>query len=603
VLVAGGPVYDFSENNVKECEWYGSSCDGGNYWRVASFLASNGTVLESCDPYVAGDVACNSSCPYQKTLLDWRVISWDVPPDASVLKTYIQTYGPVYTTMNAGHYDAWHTEFQNYDGSYTLYYTGTEETNHAVLIVGWDDDLVHAGGQGGWIVKNSWGTGWGGTCGYGTEGGYFTIDYGSAKIGSYSSYVYEWQDHDPGEIVLYHDEGGYTSSVGYGITTAWGLCKFVPGEDIEIERVEFWTLDTVTDADVLVYDDFNGSSASNLLGCELNRTFDHAGYHSVELGSPISVETGEDIYAVVKLTDASYTYPIAFDVFGPKASGCCYISATGATYSAWTNGDLGIRLRASREGLCSGMMEPPFIMTAHDVPGDAGGYVNLSWKRSIFDADGSTPEIKRYRVWRRRREFLPTILTLGDGIGATLDGPFEHGLTGPAWEVVGTLPATGSCSYSFDAPTYCDSSASSDCWTRFYITAHTGAIGEHFDSPVDSGYSVDNLGMLRSPKGDRDGRIDIGPADHTHLEIPEPNPGAGGITIRFGLSEDDWVELEVYDITGRRVALVLEGLVRAGEHQVVWDAVSDTRQMLSPGVYFVRLVTTPEVETVKIVLY
>ena len=62
---------------------------------------------------------------------------------------------------------SWGEEFGSYDGSYTLYYDGPEEPNHAVLIVGWDDSLTHAEGSGGWIVKNSWGTEWGGTCGHG----------------------------------------------------------------------------------------------------------------------------------------------------------------------------------------------------------------------------------------------------------------------------------------------------------------------------------------------------------------------------------------------------------------------------------------------------
>ncbi|MBD3235028.1 MAG: T9SS type A sorting domain-containing protein, partial [candidate division Zixibacteria bacterium] len=46
-------------------------------------------------------------------------------------------------------------------------------TNHAVVIVGWDDDRCNGGG---WICKNSWGPGWG-------MGGYFYIPYHSCGIG------------------------------------------------------------------------------------------------------------------------------------------------------------------------------------------------------------------------------------------------------------------------------------------------------------------------------------------------------------------------------------------------------------------------------------
>ena len=136
---------------------------------IASLFSRKGAVQDSCDPYVALDVDCNSSCPPQKTVLGWSQIVGGVVPDSNVLKAYIQTHGPVHTSMYAGDDDRWDSEFSAYNGSYTLYYPGTEKPNHAVLIVGWDDNLAHQGGRGAWIVKNSWGTNWGGTCGYGTQ--------------------------------------------------------------------------------------------------------------------------------------------------------------------------------------------------------------------------------------------------------------------------------------------------------------------------------------------------------------------------------------------------------------------------------------------------
>lgn len=99
--VDGAGIYDFSENNAKECPWHDPNCGGSNYWEMAGWFSQKGTVLESCDPYVDGDVNCNDACPYVKTLLDWRFISYEVPA-TNVLKGYIQTYGPVYASMYAG---------------------------------------------------------------------------------------------------------------------------------------------------------------------------------------------------------------------------------------------------------------------------------------------------------------------------------------------------------------------------------------------------------------------------------------------------------------------------------------------------------------------
>ena len=341
LLLDGAGSYDFSENNAKECNWYDSSCGGGNYKKMASWLSKKGVVLESCDPYVPSNVACKTTCSYIKTLLDWRIISGNVVPSTNVLKGYIYTYGPVYTSMYAGDGDAWETEFDNYDGSYTLHYTGPETPNHAVLIVGWDDSLTHAGGTGGWIVKNSWGTDWG-------DNGYFYIAYGSASIGKYSSFVYDLRDYDPNGDIMYYDEGGWSVSTGYGDTTAWGLVKFIPASNATVTRVEFWTTDATTDVDVYLYDDFDGTAPSNLLWSSLNHSFAEAGYHGVAVNPPLAVTGGNDVVAVVKFTNVSYTYPLPRDKYGPQETGRTYISSSGAPGS-WSESskDVAIRLRTS----------------------------------------------------------------------------------------------------------------------------------------------------------------------------------------------------------------------------------------------------------------
>jgi C1A family cysteine protease len=345
MLIDGAGTYGFSENNAKECNWYDTSCGGGNYQQLASWFAKKGTVLESCDPYVASDVGCNTTCPYEKTLLDWRIISGDAMPDTDVLKAYIYaTASPVYTSIYAGDGDAWATEFGNYDGSYTLYYPGTEWPNHAVLIVGWDDDLSHAGGTGGWIVKNSWGTGWG-------DSGYFTIAYGSASIGMYSSFMYDWQDYDPDGAIMYYDEGGWGGMVGYSSssTTGWGLCKFIPASNTYVTRMEFWTTDRTTDVDVYIYHNFDGTTLSNLLWSSQDHSFDESGYHGVVVDPPLAVTSGDDVIAVVKFTNADSLCPIAIDWEGPHETQRTYTSANG---SEWDDAgeygdDVAIRLRTS----------------------------------------------------------------------------------------------------------------------------------------------------------------------------------------------------------------------------------------------------------------
>ena len=63
----------------------------------------------------------------------------------------------------------------------------------------------------------------------------------------------------------------------------------------------------------------------------------------------------------------------------------------------------------------------------------------------------------------------------------------------------------------------------------------------------------------------------------------QPNPFNQRTAVGFQLSVSGEVNLAVYDITGREVAVLAEGWYPAGSHQVVWDA-----EGMSSGIYFVR---------------
>lgn len=345
--------YDLSENNAKECNWYDASCTkGGSYFMLSNLFSRAGVVLEECDPYQPSDVACNTSCPYLMTLLDWRLISAFVIPSPEVIKLYIQAYGPVSSGMYmADSGSVWFNELISYDGSYTLYNPNpVTGIGHLVLIVGWDDTLSHAGGRGAWIVKNSWGADWGGTCGYGTGKGYFTIAYGTASIGGGVSYLADWQPYDPNGGLKLYDEGSSVNAYGYGTNEAWAMSKFVFDEGTKVTRVEFMILDATPDVDMFIYDDFAGGVLSNPLTSSLNHSFAEPGYHSIPLDAPLAVSAGNDIYVAVHFRTASYGYPVTIDMDGPFETGKTYISNTGTSWydlGAGLGADATIRVRYS----------------------------------------------------------------------------------------------------------------------------------------------------------------------------------------------------------------------------------------------------------------
>jgi hypothetical protein len=76
-----------------------------------------------------------------------------------------------------------------------------------------------------------------------------------------------------------------------------------------------------------------------------------------------------------------------------------------------------------------------------------------------------------------------------------------------------------------------------------------------------------------------------------------PNPFNPVTNVKFAIPKDGNVSLKIYDITGRLVAVYLEGLVKAGYYNAEIDGTD-----LSSGVYFYTLSAKDFVETKKMVL-
>jgi hypothetical protein len=155
-----------SEQQIISCNPYGSGCGGG--WAGAAYYVCEqyGGVNEGCMPY-QGAAADLVPCTQEEHLPFAFVQDWySVANDVTQIKTALLD-GPVCTLIDAS------TEFEEYgDGCYDVPGYGT---NHVVVIVGWDDRLCDQ--EGAWIIRNSWGAGWG-------MGGYAYVKYGAAATGT-----------------------------------------------------------------------------------------------------------------------------------------------------------------------------------------------------------------------------------------------------------------------------------------------------------------------------------------------------------------------------------------------------------------------------------
>ena len=94
----------------------------------------------------------------------------------------------------------------------------------------------------------------------------------------------------------------------------------------------------------------------------------------------------------------------------------------------------------------------------------------------------------------------------------------------------------------------------------------------------------------------------IGLPDGPQLQQNAPNPFNSQTVISWFLLQDGPARLEVYALTGQRVAVLSRGPHKAGLYRFHWDGRDDQGRPLASGVYLYRLVTPKGVHTRKLTL-
>jgi C1A family cysteine protease len=301
---------NFSEYNlVMQSGFDGAGLDRpGNAFMSTAYLARwNGPLNEVDDAYPGGDV--HAAIP----AIQKHVQNVDFLPgrasstDNSNIKAEVMA--------NGGEFILFYIDDSHYSTSPATYYNPTATTtNHAVTIVGWDDNYATSNfrgiagappGNGAFIVKNSWGTSWG-------DGGYFYLSYYNALITQATSFTAEPTSNYAKEYQ--YDPLGWTTSLGYGDTTMWGANVFTASSSEQLKAVSFYTDDVSTQYQVYIYTDpTSGSPIGGTQYVGPTGTTVLPGYHTVKLTSPISLSAGQRFSVVVKFTTSSYGFPLVIE--------------------------------------------------------------------------------------------------------------------------------------------------------------------------------------------------------------------------------------------------------------------------------------------------
>jgi hypothetical protein len=145
----------------------------------------------------------------------------------------------------------------------------------------------------------------------------------------------------------------------------------------------------------------------------------------------------------------------------------------------------------------------PLITAAKDVPADQGGRVKLSFKAPYIE-DDPYYAVSSYRIYRSvspqalaSRAAPARITSDPDEAALAPQDVLYHSTFAAAdyyWEFLSSVTVDYLGNYSVLAATAYDSTGLGNPRTAFMVQARSGS--RHWDSPPDSGYSVDNLAPL-----------------------------------------------------------------------------------------------------------
>lgn len=278
---------------------------GGDYMVSSAYITrGEGPVRESDAPYDQLETPPDRIDPnyhwYYPQDIEWFTAGDDLS-NINTIKTILMTYGVIGTCM------CYDSQFIN--GNYVHYQPPSSQLqpNHAVAIVGWDDNkATQAPHPGAWIVKNSWGEGWG-------LNGYFWISYYDkwcCKHPQMGAVSFQGVEPLPYNHIYSYDYHGWRDTKT-DATEAFNA--YTASEDGILKAVSFYTAVNNVEYTVTIYDQF----ASGTLQNELSTTsgfINYTGYHTIGLTPSVLLVKNNDFYIYVSLSAGGQAFDRTSDI-------------------------------------------------------------------------------------------------------------------------------------------------------------------------------------------------------------------------------------------------------------------------------------------------
>ena len=288
---------------------------GGNQQLATYRLATwQGVTQEADAPYstVYNDSTktLDDSLAYGKDAYHLENAYWVSMKDRDIVKQLIMEYGACAASYchDKKYYNS--TD-QWYRSEPLAEYNPTEtNTNHAITIVGWDDNYskdnfgtYKPSSNGAWLCKNSWGSNW-------SKDGLFYISYEDVPNLNGNAYFYDYGTSDNYDYNYQYDGGVGMST--YSVANAANVYTANSAETLK--AVGFYTEDVQYTCTIKIYKNCTGNPVSGTLVSTQTATEPYAGFHTVVLDTPVDLNAGDTYSVVVYQTTSSGTPKVPIDV-------------------------------------------------------------------------------------------------------------------------------------------------------------------------------------------------------------------------------------------------------------------------------------------------
>ncbi|MBQ8198020.1 MAG: Ig-like domain-containing protein [Lachnospiraceae bacterium] len=223
--------------------------------------------------------------------------------------------------------------------AYDSYYNDSETgTNHAVQVVGWDDDFDKnhfekngaanpAPGNGAWLMKNSWGD----ESDYSAQPGYFWLSYYDASLNSYQdsyveggetvyytvmryAYVFDAEMPDNYDNIYQYDGDSMSSTVNFLSSEPLAM-RFTAGSGNgmceQLRSVGIGVAQTGVSGQIDIYKNLTNPTKDPVSGEKvLTQDFalSHAGYHTIPLEEGVLLPDGCEYSVVFRFDEDTDVY-------------------------------------------------------------------------------------------------------------------------------------------------------------------------------------------------------------------------------------------------------------------------------------------------------